>query len=172
MQDAVNLFICFLQHIIQQHNMQTWFDVSRRMKKQPLSIFWISLNRRFGGLLQSPFGIHTMVRSGWWIRTMRIYYLSGWSKPFVRSSCLEGDMGSRKRVNHGRKADGSFEWSRQKSSISAIMAIIADMLQNPDKMTLLEWHMFAILDIWFGGRVPPSKTKMAQSMIWWEGITK
>ena len=34
----------------------------------------------------------------------------------------------------------------KKSSISAIMAIIADMLQNPDKMTLLEWHMFAILD--------------------------
>ena len=40
------------------------------------------------------------------------------------------------------------------------------MLQNPDKMTLLEWHMFAVLDTCFGGRVPPSKTKMAQSMIW------
>ena len=34
----------------------------------------------------------------------------------------------------------------KKSSISAIMAIIADMLQNLEKMTLLEWHMFAILD--------------------------
>ena len=55
-------------------------------------------------------------------------------------------MGSRKRLSPGRKADGSFERSRQKSSISAIMAIIADMLQNLDKMTLLEWHMFAILD--------------------------
>ena len=45
----------------------------------------------------------------------------------------------------GRQTEGLNDRGK-KSSISAIMAIIADMLQNLDKMTLLEWHMFAILD--------------------------